>query len=85
MEQVSRGKVHAGRVVLPAEMRKELGIKDGDDVVFNRTERGIEIQTYDEVVRQAQEYFSSLAPAGVSLSEELLRDRRAEAKRDERD
>ena len=29
MEQVIRGKVSAGRVVLPAELRKEFGIEDG--------------------------------------------------------
>ncbi|MGZ5943658.1 MAG: hypothetical protein ACXWN8_14695 [Isosphaeraceae bacterium] len=32
MEQVIRGKVSAGRVVLPAELRKEFGIEDGADI-----------------------------------------------------
>lgn len=83
MEQVSRGKVHAGRVVLPAELRKEFGIKDGDEVVFSRTEHGIEIQTFDEVVRQVQEYCSQFSKPGVSLVDELIAERRQEALREE--
>jgi AbrB family transcriptional regulator, stage V sporulation protein T len=83
MEQVSQGKVHAGRVVLPAELRKELGIKDGDNVIFSRTEHGIEIQTMSEVVRQVQEYCSSFITPGVSLVDELIEERRQEALREE--
>ena len=55
MHQVSRGKVYGGRVVLPAEMRKEFGIEEGSEVVISRTEHGIEIKTINEAIRQAQE------------------------------
>jgi len=72
----------AGRVVIPAELRKEFGIREGEDVVFSRDERGIRITTLREAVRQAQDYFATLAPPDVSLSDELLRDRREEAARD---
>jgi AbrB family transcriptional regulator (stage V sporulation protein T) len=82
METVSRGKVSAGRVVLPAELRRQFGIKDGSDVVFSRTEHGIEIRTIDEVVRQAQEACARYIKPGVSLVDELLRERREEAERD---
>ena len=51
-----RGKVSgAGRVVLPAELRKELGIADGDEVIFSRTDYCIRITTLDQAIRQAQE------------------------------
>ena len=79
MEQVIRGKVSAGRVVLPAELRKEFGIEDGADVVFSRTEHGIEIKTLDEVIKQAQEFCARYVKPGVSLVDELLRERREEA------
>jgi hypothetical protein len=36
-------------------------------------------------VREAQAYFMSLVPPEVSLSEELLRDRREEFEREERE
>lgn len=82
MEQVSRGKVHAGRVVLPAELRKELGIKDGDDVIFGRTEHGIEIKTLDEAIRQAQALCAKYIQPGLSVVDELIRERREEAARE---
>ena len=82
METVSRGKVSAGRVVLPAELRKEYGIKDGAEVIFSRTEHGIEIRTLDEAIRQAQELCARYIPPGVSLVDELLRERREEAARE---
>jgi AbrB family looped-hinge helix DNA binding protein len=82
MGELIRSKVaDAGRVVIPAELRKEFGIEEGEEVFFSKDEHGIRITTMREAIRQAQEYFCSLAP-GVSLSEELLKDRREEASRD---
>ena len=79
MDQIIRGKVHAGRVVLPAELRNQLGIKDGEEVLFSRTGHGIEIRTLDEAIRQAQETVRQYVPEGVSLVDELLEDRRRDA------
>jgi AbrB family looped-hinge helix DNA binding protein len=85
MAEFIRSKVSdAGRVVIPAELRKEFGIEEGEDVVFSKDEHGIRIITLREAIRQAQDYFCSLAPAGVSLSDELLRDRREEAAQENR-
>jgi bifunctional DNA-binding transcriptional regulator/antitoxin component of YhaV-PrlF toxin-antitoxin module len=36
----------------PAELRKEFGIKDGEEVMFSRTEYGIQITTVDQAIRQ---------------------------------
>jgi len=75
-----RGKVSgAGRVVVPSEMRKEFGIEDGVDVVFSRTEYGIQITTLDDAIRQAQETVRRYVPEGVSLVDELREDRRQDA------
>lgn len=82
MHQVSRGKVYGGRVVLPAEMRKELGIEEGSEVVISRTEHGIEIKTLAEAIRQAQELCAKFVKPGVSMVDELLRERREEAARE---
>jgi AbrB family transcriptional regulator, stage V sporulation protein T len=75
MEDVIRGKVSAGRVVLPAEMRKEFGIEDGAEVIFSRTEHGIEIKTLDEAIKQAQELCAKYIKPGVSLVDELRKER----------
>ena len=80
MSDFIRGKVSgAGRVVLPAELRKEFGIGDGADVVFSRTEHGIQIATLDQAIRQAQERVRRYVPAGVSLVDELRDSRRQDA------
>ncbi|WP_422927464.1 AbrB/MazE/SpoVT family DNA-binding domain-containing protein [Singulisphaera sp. PoT] len=75
METVMRGKVSSGRVVLPAELRKELGIEDGADVVFSRTEHGIEVKTLDEAIRQAQQICARYVSPGMSLVDELRKAR----------
>ena len=82
MEQASRGKVHAGRVVLPADMRKEFGIEDGAEVIFRRTAHGIEIRTAMQALREAQELFSQLKKPGESVVDALLAGRREEASRE---
>ena len=69
----------AGRVVIPAELRKEFGIEEGEEIVFSKDAHGIRITTLRETIRQAQDYFASLAPREVLMSEELLRERREEA------
>jgi AbrB family looped-hinge helix DNA binding protein len=72
----------AGRVVIPAELRKEFGIEEGEEIVFSKDERGILITTLREAIRQAQDYFASLAPREVRMSDELLNERRVEAARE---
>jgi AbrB family looped-hinge helix DNA binding protein len=75
----------AGRVVIPAELRKELGIEEGQDVVFTRDGNGIRIITLEEAIRQVQDYFAGLAPPEVLLSEELIAERRQEAAKEGRE
>ena len=71
----------AGRVLIPAEFRKALGLEEGVEVLISRDDHGLRITTLRDAIRQAQDYFATLAPPEVSLSEELLRDRREEAAR----
>jgi bifunctional DNA-binding transcriptional regulator/antitoxin component of YhaV-PrlF toxin-antitoxin module len=77
MSNFIRGKVSGeGRVVLPVELRKEFGIEDGKDVIFSRTEYGIQITTLDQAIRQAQQMVRRHVPQGVSLVDELHQVRR---------
>lgn len=71
-----------GRVVIPVELRKQLDIHAGDEVIVEADERGIHIYTRLQALREAQDYFCSLVPANVMLSEELMSERREEAERD---
>lgn len=71
-----------GRVVIPVELRKQLDIHAGDEVIVEADERGIHIYTRLQALREAQDYFCSLAPTNFIMSEELIRERREEAERD---
>lgn len=72
----------AGRVVIPADLRDLLGIKPGHDLILSGDDHGIHIQTFDQAVLAAQEAFAPYRVPGVSVVDELLRDRREEAKRE---
>jgi AbrB family looped-hinge helix DNA binding protein len=85
MERVIHTKISEGRrVAIPAELCERYGIAPGDRVVLEPSESGIVMRPLDAVIREVQAYFADVAPPSVSLSEELLRDRRAEAERENR-
>jgi AbrB family looped-hinge helix DNA binding protein len=71
-----------GRLVIPAEFRRKLGLNPGDSVVIDIADGELRVRSLRAAVQRAQALVRRYIPAGVSLSEELIRDRRAEAKRD---
>jgi AbrB family looped-hinge helix DNA binding protein len=74
-----------GRVVIPAAFRESLGLKDGD-VLFARLENGeIVLLTPRAAMLRAQAIVRRFVPDGVSLVDELIEDRRREAKRESED
>jgi AbrB family looped-hinge helix DNA binding protein len=69
-----------GRVVIPAEMRKALGMDVGG-VLDLRVEDGeLRISTMRSRLRRAQEWVRQFVPQGVSLADELSAERREAAK-----
>lgn len=79
-----RGRVsESGRISLPAEFRKTLGLEHGGNVVLELTNRTIRIRPLDEVITHAQALTRRLlgdgAEAGVDA---FLAERRAEAARE---
>jgi AbrB family looped-hinge helix DNA binding protein len=82
-QRIFRAKVDAsGRILLPAELRAELHVAEGDSVLFVQHHNALELRTLKQAVQKAQEYFCSLAPASVSMVDELIAERRAEAARE---
>jgi AbrB family looped-hinge helix DNA binding protein len=69
-----------GRMVIPASFRKALGIEVGDDVVLELKEDELRITTQQQRVQRARERARKYLPKGVSLSKELLAERREAAK-----
>ena len=81
--RVFRGKVDAsGRVVIPADARLRKMLREGDTVVMEEDGNSLRIRTIQDVVREAQQYFCGIIPADVSLVDELIAERRAEAERE---
>jgi AbrB family looped-hinge helix DNA binding protein len=72
----------AGRVLIPAGSRQRLGIGQGDEVVVEVDDRGIRITTAAQALKEVQEYFATIKTPGVSLVDELIRERREEAARE---
>jgi AbrB family looped-hinge helix DNA binding protein len=72
----------SGRVLIPAEVRRELGMKAGDQLVLEVKDREVRLTTLRERIARVQAEVRRYIPAGVSLSEELIAERREEAKRE---
>ncbi len=79
-----RGKVDsAGRILIPAPLREKLGVQPGATVNITEGRAGrIVLESTMAAVREAQEYFCSLAPPTEVWSDELIAERREEARRE---
>jgi AbrB family transcriptional regulator (stage V sporulation protein T) len=78
--------INGGKVVIPAELRRKLGIVPGDTLIFEEDERGnVVLKTYRQVVREVQEEVKRMIPPGVSLVDDLLAERRREFEMEERE
>lgn len=74
--------VSGGRLQIPARVRRELGLKDGDAVIMETVKGELRIRPYREVVSEIQKRLRKYVPEGVSVADELIADRRAEAERE---
>lgn len=76
--------IKGGKIVIPADLRRELGFAEGDRLVFEREGETLVIKSYRQVVREVQEAFRPFRPAdGTSIVDDLIAERRLEAQRDE--
>lgn len=72
----------SGRIVIPAEMRRKLGIGAGDTVLLTLEGDVLKIESYRSRVRRVQESLAKYIPPGRSLADELIAERREEARRE---
>lgn len=73
-----------GRMILPADIRRALNLKKGDKVIIDTKGDHIELTTAQRERRRAQMLFRSFIPAGEQLVDEMIDERRAEAREEER-
>lgn len=74
--------VSGGRLQIPADVRKELGFADGDQVRLEVVDGELRVRSQKAAIRAIQAEVRRYVPEGVSLSDELIAERRAEAARD---
>ena len=68
--------------MLPSELRKSLGLKTGEELVLTVDENGgMRLTSRRQRLDRLQGMFASIQPHR-SLSEELIRERRREARRE---
>jgi AbrB family looped-hinge helix DNA binding protein len=78
--QVATRITNGGRVVIPAEYRRALGVKEGDEVIIKLIDGEVHITTRLQELRRAQAIVAQYAADdNQSWSDELIAERRAEA------
>lgn len=86
MSHVTHTTIGPGRrVVIPAAICQEVGLRPGSPVVIEATGAGVVLRLLDDVVREVRAFFADAAPADTLMSDELIRERRAEAEQEARD
>jgi bifunctional DNA-binding transcriptional regulator/antitoxin component of YhaV-PrlF toxin-antitoxin module len=71
-----------GKILLPANVRRILGIRDGESdllLTVDETRKSITVETRDRALTRIRNRIARYIPEGTLLSEELLSDRREEA------
>ena len=74
----------SGRILIPAAVRRHLGLSEGSQVLVKVEESGaLRVTTRSQVLAKVRQEIRKYIPAGRDLAEELIRDRRAEVEREE--
>ena len=71
-----------GRLVIPAEIRRQLKIAPGDVLVAVVEGERLVLEKRDALLQRIRRRFAHI-PAGVSLADELIAERRAESRRED--
>ena len=79
--KVSNARVaEGGRIVIPVDLRKKLGMEIGEIVYIELAEDdSLRVSTRKRSLRRAQELFRKHVPSGISLVDEFIAERRKEA------
>ena len=76
-----RAKVtEGGRVVIPAELRRQLGLQPGAEVVLDVADGELRIRSVRQAVESAQALVRRYVAQGTSLADELIAERREAAR-----
>ncbi len=71
-----------GRVLIPAEIRKQLGLVAGEPITLTVEGQELRLMTRRARIRAAQASVARYVPEGRRLEDELIAERREEARRE---
>lgn len=71
-----------GRIVIPAEFRRALGLNVGDELLMRLEDGELRLFTLEQGIKRAQETYRKYVPPDRDLVDELIRERHAEAERE---
>ena len=74
--------VEGGRILVPAAIRRAMKLEKGDTVLLELHGDELRVRSAAAAMRRLQEALREKVPAGLSLVEELIAERRAEAARE---
>lgn len=74
--------IEGGKLIIPASMRRELGIATGDTMLVDVADGELRVRSLAKAIERAQAILRRHVPEGVSLADELIADRRREAERE---
>ena len=81
MDEITAHIDASGRLVVPAQIRKALGLTPGATVILRVADGELRVVARAEAVRAAQARVRRYVKAGRSLAGELIAERRAEWRR----
>ena len=79
MQDIQCTIAEGGRIVIPADYRRALGLKVGDEVILRMADGEVHILTRRQAIKKAQALVRKHVPERKSLVRELIRERRGEA------
>ena len=71
-----------GRIVVPVEVRRALGLEQGDRLVVRVEDGRLVLETPAAILARIQQEFAEAVPPGTSMVDDLIEERRAEAQRE---
>jgi len=71
-----------GRILIPVAIREQMGVKPGDSVVLTLEGGVLRVESHRSIIRKIQEEFKQYRKPGVLASDELIAERREEARRE---
>jgi AbrB family looped-hinge helix DNA binding protein len=72
-----------GRIVIPAAIRQALGFKPGERLVLEAHEGQLRVESFEARLKKIQDEIIKLVGPERSLADELIAERRAEARREQ--